>query len=105
MVTRLGLYGAARSPYGSFSSKGAGTTKSYSIDFTRLGLYGAARSPYGSFAGKIPVAPDSGIVTRLGLYGGARSPYGSFVGRPPQAPPEEIPKFEGLRQNVGRMMR
>ena len=70
---------------------------------TRLGLYGGARLRYGSFEGKGAVV-EIDVVTRLGLYGGARIPYGSFAGKAPGVP-VTVPKFEGLRRNVGRMMR
>ena len=48
MVTRLGLGGFTRPPYGSFEGK-----IEYIPPVTRLALYGGARPPYGSFAGKI----------------------------------------------------
>lgn len=52
-VTRLGLYGAARGPYGSFSGKTAfAGTKVYTKTFTRQGLYSGPRIPYGAFSGK-----------------------------------------------------
>lgn len=54
-VTRLGLYGAARGPYGSFAGKTAyvpPASKPYTSTFTRLALHGGARPPYASFAGK-----------------------------------------------------
>jgi hypothetical protein len=51
-VTRLGLYGGARKPYGSFAGKSPAPLKPYTKTFTRLGLYGGPRPPYGSFAGK-----------------------------------------------------
>ena len=54
-VSRLGLYGGSRSPYGSFAGKTAyapPASKPYTKTFTRLGLYGSTRTPYGAFAGK-----------------------------------------------------
>ena len=51
-VTRLGLHGGPRSPYGSFAGKTTAPLKSYTKTFTRLALHGGARPPYGSFAGK-----------------------------------------------------
>ena len=51
-VTRLGLHGGPRSPYGSFAGKAAAPLKTYTKTFTRLGLHGGPRPPYGSFAGK-----------------------------------------------------
>jgi hypothetical protein len=51
-VTRLGLHGGPRSPYGSFAGKTTAPLKSYTKTFTRLGLHGGPRTPYGSFAGK-----------------------------------------------------
>ena len=86
-VTRLGLYGAARKPYGSFAGKSpsAGGSKVYTKTFTRQGLYSGPRIPYGSFAGKSPSAGGSKVYTktftRQGLYSGPRMPYGSFAGK------------------------
>lgn len=86
MVTRLGLHGGARGPYGSFGGKvggGGGGTKPFIEAFTRLGLYGGARSPYGSFTKGVAVGtkPFTEVFTRLGLYGAMRFPYGSFLGK------------------------
>ena len=51
-VTRLGLHGGPRSPYGSFAGKAAAPLKTYTKTFTRLGLHGGPRPPYGAFSGK-----------------------------------------------------
>ena len=71
-VTRLGLYGGARAPYGSFSGKTAyvpPASKPYTSTFTRLGQHGGARIPYGSFAGKtatvvVPQPQTGGFIGR-----------------------------------------
>jgi hypothetical protein len=67
---------------------------------TRHGLNGGPRQLYGTFAGKIP---ENVRITRLGLYGGPRPPYGTFGGKTSSA--LRSAKHEGLRRNIGRMMR
>jgi len=75
---------------------------------TRLGLYGGSRRVRaGSFAGKPAQSgkPYSKTFSRLGLYGGPRrARAGSFAGKPPQVA-ALVPKFEGFRRNIGRLMR
>lgn len=72
MVTRLGLYGGARKPYGSFAGKGLGA-KSYVKTITRHGLYGGARPPYGDFSGKVESdLEDDAIITSGGYHFQAR---------------------------------
>ena len=44
-TTRLGLYGGARPPYGSFADK-----EYQERHLTRLGLYGGPRTQYASFS-------------------------------------------------------
>ena len=75
-VTRLGLYGGSRSPYGSFAGKTPGVPVSADV-VTRLGLYGGPRAPYGSFAGKEAGSTGDGSLGRLsaGLY----SPSGKII--------------------------
>ena len=63
-VTRLGLHGGPRSPYGSFAGKSPAPLKTYTQTFTRLGLYGGPRPPYGSFAGKSALVIVEEAVTR-----------------------------------------
>ena len=80
MTTRLGLYGGARQPNGSFTGKtlaGASRDK-----ITRLGLYGGTRQLQGPYTGK---ALDGDVlkpkITKLGLYGGTRQLQGSYTGK------------------------
>jgi len=94
-ITRLGLYGGARSLYGSFVKPTA--TKSFVKLFTRHALYGGARQPYGSFAGKVVAGKTGGPFTRHALYGGARPLYGSFAGKTP-APP--VTRVKVLRRTI-----
>ena len=86
MTTRLGAYGGARSPYGSFSGKEENVSGPHAPgDVTRLGVYGGPRELYGSFAGKVPATSGPkapGTVTRLGMYGGARPIYPVLEGKP-----------------------
>jgi hypothetical protein len=49
-VTRHGLYGGARQPYGDFTGKVAGAHPVANV--TRHGLYGGARGLYGNFEDK-----------------------------------------------------
>jgi hypothetical protein len=82
MTTRLGEYGGARQPYGSFIGKEIESGVKPSDRITRLGLYGGPRQLYGSFAGKEIEAGEGGKssdrITRLGCYGGPRQLYGLF---------------------------
>jgi len=49
------------------------------------------------------MAISAGRVTRLGFSGYMTRPYGSFAGKTATA--FVLALFEGLRQNIGRMMR
>jgi hypothetical protein len=71
-------------------------------EITRHGLYGGPRQRYGPFSGK---ATENVQLTRLGLYGGARPLYGSFDGKTSSATGADPPGHEGIRRNVGRMIR
>lgn len=54
-ITRLGLSGFTRPPYGSFAGKAESeepASPRYISQVTRMGLSGFSRPPYGSFAGK-----------------------------------------------------
>lgn len=90
MTTRLGLYGGARQPAGSFAGKVAlGVTKG---TVTKLGLYGGTRQLQGSYLGKVE---DGTVVTkprltRLGLYGGTRPLYSTFTGKLEQEADEQV---------------
>ena len=83
-ITRLGNYGGARQPYGSFSPKAEDVAGKSTDQLTRLGGYGGARQLYGTFSGKTPAVgggKSTDQLTRLGLYGGARQLYGDFSGK------------------------
>ena len=56
-ITRLGLYGGPRAPYG---------TIVVAAQITRLGLYGGPRQVYGTFTGKEAVA-RSGTGSAVGV--------------------------------------
>lgn len=81
-ITRLGLNGASRTPYGSFAGKNLSRSVGH---ITRLGLDAGARPRYGSFAGKTSTTPSAPHVvdhlTRLSLHGGPRGLYGTFAGK------------------------
>jgi hypothetical protein len=86
MVTRLGLYGGARSStYGDFSQKTpAGGTKTFTGVFTRHSLHTGPRTVYGDFSGKQAAEGTKSftiVFTRHSLHTGPRTPYGSFVGK------------------------
>lgn len=68
---------------------------------TRLGLHGGPRQSYGPFAGKVAQITR---LTRLGLHGGPRPLYGVFTSKTAAIPAARL-RHEGLRRNVGRMMR
>lgn len=102
-TTRLGLYGGARQPYGSFAGKTELTSGPHPVaEITRLGLYGGPRQLYGSFVGK--TASTSGPhpvprITRLGLYGGPRQLYGLFTNKTIVVVPDII---GGRRRRLGK---
>jgi hypothetical protein len=65
MITRLGVHGGPRPPYGVFTGKAqtANPSGPHPVGhITRLGLHGGPRPLYGDFSGK-SVGPDPDIVT------------------------------------------
>ena len=77
MITRLGLAGVPRHPYGSLDKNG----KEYQGPTTRLGLYGAGRPLYADFTGKRQAPTSSGQIVRLALCGVSRPIYSDFTGK------------------------